>query len=186
MKREIISIDEEKCDGCGNCVPNCHEGALQIIDDKAVLVSDLMCDGLGACIGHCPQDALTIEKREAKPYDEVAVLKGMILKGRNVVTAHLIHLKEHQEHEFLKQGVGYLLQNRGNLDFNPVEVIQEVHQHGKTSQGRPEHAFVQVAAPAPEHEGLHRHDAGGCPGAREMSFGSTVAGAMLTDSTHGA
>jgi MinD superfamily P-loop ATPase len=56
MKREIIKIDEEKCNGCGLCVPNCHEGALQIIDDKAVLISDLMCDGLGALPAGCPDD----------------------------------------------------------------------------------------------------------------------------------
>ncbi len=131
MKREIIQIDEELCDGCGDCVPNCHEGALQIIDEKAVLISDLMCDGLGACIGHCPQDALTIEEREAEPYDEIAVMKEMIQKGKNVVTAHMKHLKDHQEHAFLKQGVQFLLENKEKLDFNPVEIIQEVHHHGK-------------------------------------------------------
>lgn len=117
MKREIIHIDEEKCDGCGLCVPECHEGALQIIDGKAVLVSDLMCDGLGACIGHCPQDALTIEEREAEVYDEVAVMKEMVRKGRNVVIAHMKHLKEHGEHAFLKQGVSYLMENRRQLEF---------------------------------------------------------------------
>ncbi len=63
-KRKIIKIDEEKCNGCGLCIPNCHEGALQIIDGKARIVSDLLCDGLGACIGHCPEGAITIEERE--------------------------------------------------------------------------------------------------------------------------
>ena len=65
MIREIVNIDDEKCNGCGLCVPNCHEGALQIIDGKARLISELMCDGLGACLGHCPEGAITIEKREA-------------------------------------------------------------------------------------------------------------------------
>jgi len=74
MQREIIKIDEEKCTGCGECVPNCHEGALQVIDGKVRLVSELMCDGLGACLGYCPEGAITIEKRDAQPFDEVAVM----------------------------------------------------------------------------------------------------------------
>ena len=73
MVREMVKIDELLCNGCGLCVPGCHEGALQIIDGKARLISDLMCDGLGACIGHCPQGAITIEKREAGAYDEASV-----------------------------------------------------------------------------------------------------------------
>ena len=62
MNRDILKIDEDLCNGCGQCVPTCHEGALQVIDGKARLVNDLMCDGLGACIGHCPEGAITIEK----------------------------------------------------------------------------------------------------------------------------
>ena len=71
--RDIIKIDEEKCDGCGACVLSCAEGAIQIIDGKAKLVSENYCDGLGACLGECPQGALTIEKRESDDFDEHAV-----------------------------------------------------------------------------------------------------------------
>jgi len=65
MKRDILKIDEDLCNGCGQCVPNCHEGALQVIDGKVRLVSELMCDGFGSCIGHCPEGAITIMAREA-------------------------------------------------------------------------------------------------------------------------
>ena len=68
MKRRIIKIDEDKCTGCGECIPDCPEGALQIIDGKARLISDLFCDGLGACIKKCPENAMTIEEREAEEY----------------------------------------------------------------------------------------------------------------------
>lgn len=71
--RKIVHIDEEKCDGCGKCVPSCEEGAIRIIDGKARLVSDVYCDGLGACLGHCPQDAIKIIERQAHEFDQVAV-----------------------------------------------------------------------------------------------------------------
>jgi NAD-dependent dihydropyrimidine dehydrogenase PreA subunit len=155
MKRQIIQIDEEKCNGCGECVPNCHEGALQIIDDKARLISDLMCDGLGACIGHCPEGAITMEEREAEPYNETLVMGEMIKKGKNTVIAHLKHLKEHDQKEFVKEGVGFLKDHEHEIDFKLEEVMEALH---------PKQLVVE--------QSQHVHGSGGCPGSQSMSFGA--------------
>jgi NAD-dependent dihydropyrimidine dehydrogenase PreA subunit len=124
MIREIVKIDEDLCNGCGLCVPNCHEGALQIIDGKARLISELMCDGLGACIGHCPEGAITIEEREAEAYDETTVIAQMVKSGKNTVFAHLKHLQDHGETGFLKEATTWLRANREALPFT----IAEVHE----------------------------------------------------------
>ena len=110
--REIIIIDEEKCNGCGQCVPNCPEGAIQMIDGKARLISDLFCDGLGACIGHCPQEAISIEKRNAEQYDERRVMENIIKQGPNVIKAHLSHLKDHGQTEYLKTAEDFLKEKK--------------------------------------------------------------------------
>ena len=88
--RTIIDIDEKLCTGCALCIPNCPEGALQIIDGKARLVSDLFCDGLGACIGTCPVDAITIEEREAEPYDERRVMENIARQGANTLVVEYL------------------------------------------------------------------------------------------------
>jgi NAD-dependent dihydropyrimidine dehydrogenase PreA subunit len=167
MKREIININDDLCNGCGKCIPGCAEGALQMIDGKARLVSDLMCDGLGACIGHCPEGAITIEEREAAPYDEVLVMKEMIRKGKNTVKAHLQHLLDHQQDEFVKQGIDYLKASQGELDFMLEEVIPYDNQkeHKET---------IQKTQIETEHH-HHSHVGSACPGLamREMKRNST-------------
>lgn len=128
MKRKIIKIDEEKCNGCGLCIPNCPEGALQIIDGKVRLVSDLFCDGLGACLGHCPEGAIEVEERDAEPYDEKKVMINVARQGMNVIKAHLKHLKDHNEMEYLNQAFEYL--REGNITIPEYEKKSHVHSGG--------------------------------------------------------
>ncbi len=132
-KRKIIKINVEKCNGCALCIPNCPEGALQIIDGKARLISDLFCDGLGACIGNCPQGAITIEEREAQKYDEKKVMANIVPQGENVIRAHLKHLKEHKAGVYLQEAMDYLKENKVKVnlkDFSPAT-------EGKTLCGCP-------------------------------------------------
>jgi NAD-dependent dihydropyrimidine dehydrogenase PreA subunit len=112
MQRQIIRIDEDKCDGCGICCDGCPEGALQMIDGKARLVSEITCDGLGACVGECPQHAITVETREAAPYDERETLAAILPKGVNTLRAHLAHLHDHGQATYLRQALD-LLGERG-------------------------------------------------------------------------
>lgn len=119
MKRRIIKIDEDKCTGCGECIPDCPEGALQIIDGKARLISDLFCDGLGACIKKCPENAMTIEEREAEEYNEQKVMENIVKGGVNVIKAHLHHLKEHGEDKLFNEAIKYLKDN--NLEVPNME-----------------------------------------------------------------
>jgi len=139
--RQMIEINEELCTGCGDCIPGCPEGALQIIDGKARLISDLFCDGLGACLGTCPVGAIKTIEREAEPYDEKRVMEENIIPaGENTIKAHLKHLKDHNQTEFLNIALE-TLKERG------IEVNLEDKKHH------------------------HHHGGGGCPGSQSFSFG---------------
>ena len=139
-KRKIITIDQELCNGCGNCIPGCPEGAIQMIDSKARLISDMFCDGLGACLGECPVNAITIEEREAEEYNEKIVMANIAKQGANTIKAHLMHLEDHGETAYLKEAVEYLEEN--NI---PVPNLKE------------EENFMHM-----QH--------GGCPGSKVMDF----------------
>lgn len=139
MKRKIIEINEERCNGCGLCIPNCPEGALQIIDGKARLISDLFCDGLGACIGYCPKSAIKVVEREAEPYSEKKVMKNIIKAGKNTIIAHLEHLKEHGETKYLNEALEVLKMKKINVNFSPKRAEE-------TSCGCPGSAMREIKA----------------------------------------
>lgn len=139
--RELIQIDDEKCDGCGQCITGCPEGALQLIEGKARLVSDLLCDGLGACMGECPRGAITKTLREAEPYDETKVMENLLPQGMAVVQAHLEHLKGHGEHGLLAQAMAFLLERRLAI---PETQKTPGHEHG----GCPGSRTMSFAQPA--------------------------------------
>jgi ferredoxin len=152
MKRQIITIDEDRCTGCGVCIPNCPEGALQIIDGKARLISDLFCDGLGACIGHCPEEAITTETREAVAYDESKVMENIVRQGPNVVAAHLKHLKSHDQDEYFREALAYLVENDVAI---PDEFLEPACRCGEIEREAPRF--------------------GACPGSRVMNFETETA-----------
>ena len=130
VKRKIITIDQKKCNGCGECIPNCPEGAIQLIDGKARLISDIFCDGLGACLGHCPQGAISVEEREAEPYDERKVMKNIVKQGKNTIIAHLQHLKEHGETNYLNKAIDYLKEKDIKVEFNTKTDLEKFQPQG--------------------------------------------------------
>jgi ferredoxin len=144
VKRKIIHIDDSLCNGCGQCIPGCPEGALQLIDGKARLVSDLFCDGLGACIGECPMGAIRIEEREAQVYDERKAMENIVRQGEGTIRAHLAHLRQHGEQ-------GYLGEALAVLEEKGLKLSLEAQPGGHSGHSHPQ-------------------GHGGCPGARVMEF----------------
>ncbi len=149
MKRNIIKIDEEKCNGCGLCATGCPEGAIQMVNGKAHLVSENYCDGLGACIGGCPEGAITIEERDAAPYSEILVMENMILQGIDVVKAHVAHLLEHNEMDLYGEALEIL--NAKGID---VGASDPLHAHVLSFPGSANR--LPHKEPAPVKSGVNR------------------------------
>jgi MinD superfamily P-loop ATPase containing an inserted ferredoxin domain len=169
MKRKIIQIDETKCTGCGQCIPDCPEGALQLIEGKARLVSDLFCDGLGACIGTCPEGAISVIEREAAPYDERAVMETIVRQGAPVIKAHLEHLAGHGQIPLYDQAIEYLIEK--GIPFPD-------HAAPDRKSAAPPQAYPPAAGRMGEgvvcHSGPHgAHPFAGCPGSAARSIPRT-------------
>ena len=132
--RQIVKIDEEKCNGCGLCVPACAEGALQIIDGKARLISEIYCDGLGACLGECPQDAIIIEEREAAEFDEEATK---------------IHMEQPEPEPAVSEPLACGCPGAAVRQFERVEVPETATSVGATAQSRLNQWPVQLTLVPP-------------------------------------
>lgn len=159
MKRTIIKIDEDKCTGCGLCVSGCHEGALQLIDGKARMISELFCDGLGACIGDCPEGAIELEEREATPYDETATIARIAEKGETTLIAHLNHLIGHNQMEYVREALDYLSKNNISLDKTKLKPLHSNHHADAHHPGCPgsmamDFREIQAEPQMPEKENL--------------------------------
>ncbi len=173
MKRKIISIDEKKCTGCGQCIPDCPEGALQLIEGKARLTSDFSCDGLGACIGTCPEGAISVIEREAVPYDERTVMENIAKQGDPVIRAHLEHLAAHGQTAFYNQAIEYLIENDIPIpDHAPPEPADRLRP-GAPGKVHPMAGRTGEGVCHPEPHAAHPLEA--CPGSAARSIPRDVA-----------
>ena len=163
MERDIITIDEDLCNGCGDCVPGCPEGALQIIDGKARLVGEVLCDGLGACVGDCPTGALTVERRQAEAYDERRVVSNMIPMGAATLIAHIKHLREHGEFDNVHAALDVIRSTEFAGRDEVLDYVRSLHNAPGPAGSASDEAARMAGA------GGH-HGGGGCPGSAAQSF----------------
>lgn len=144
MKRKIVLIDEEKCNGCGKCINNCAEGAIEIVNGKAKLISEIYCDGLGACLEHCPQDAISVEEREAEDFNEEATNVHLKRLGRKPVGA-TAHNARHSVHAGMGCPSAQVMQRKV---FNaPCESVDEPDSQSMLSQWPIQLTLVPPTAP---------------------------------------
>ena len=186
VMRDIIEIDDEKCNGCGECIPNCVEGALQIVNGKARLISDELCDGIGMCLGHCPQGALTVTQRDTDDFNEEAVED--LLKKRE---AEQELLKDKGKDQQLLKDKGkdqQLLKDKGGDQDACFEETDEVfvhHHHGDhTPCGCPGSQNMVLKKKEGASSGLHSIPRGAGGHSPPPSSDSLSAGAGESTLTH--
>lgn len=138
--RSIVSIDEDKCDGCGLCIPACAEGALQIVDGKARLIKEIYCDGIGDCLGECPQGAIEIIKREAEPFNEEAVQEHL---------KEVENKQEAQTHKYPVCSAVSCEQNDERLE-NRTGLVSIPSENQETVEAELSHWPIQIHLVSPE------------------------------------